>query len=77
MAVITAFSIKWAQNNIPQIKEVGSVIGTAVSGGFLVLIGILNLYIWFDILHIFFTANLYNNNCSRDIKNQLYINLLN
>ena len=53
MAVITAFSMKWAQNNVPQLKEVGSVIGTAVSGGFLVLIGILNLYIWFDIYKVF------------------------
>ncbi|KZL92923.1 HoxN/HupN/NixA family nickel/cobalt transporter [Clostridium magnum] len=53
MAVITAFSIKWAQNNIPQIKEIGSLIGTTVSGIFLVLIGVLNLYIWFDIYKIF------------------------
>lgn len=53
MAVITAFSVKWAQNNITQMKEVGSVIGTTVSGGFLVLIGIMNLYIWFDIYKVF------------------------
>jgi high-affinity nickel-transporter, HoxN/HupN/NixA family len=53
MAVITAFSMKWAQNNIPQIKEIGSLIGTTVSGIFLVLIGVLNLYIWFDIYKIF------------------------
>ncbi|AGK96643.1 HoxN/HupN/NixA family nickel/cobalt transporter [Clostridium pasteurianum] len=53
MSVLTAFSMKWAQNNIPQIKEVGGVIGTTVSGGFLLLIGILNLYIWFDIYKIF------------------------
>lgn len=53
MAVITAVSMKWAQNNIPYIKEVGSLIGTVVSGVFLVIIGLLNLFIWFDILRIF------------------------
>lgn len=53
MAVITAFSMKWAQDNISQIKEIGSIIGIAVSGGFLILIGILNLYIWFDIYKVF------------------------
>lgn len=53
MVIITTFSMKWAQVNIPQIKEIGSIIGTSVSGGFLVLIGILNLYIWFDVYKIF------------------------
>lgn len=53
MTIITAFSMKWAQNNIPQLKEIGSLIGTTVSGIFLVLIGALNLYIWFDIYKIF------------------------
>lgn len=56
MAVVTAFSMKWAQNNIPQIKEIGSLIGTAVSGSFLIIIGLLNLYIWFDILKFFLNA---------------------
>lgn len=53
MAILTAFSMKWVQNNIPYIKEVGSLIGTVVSGGFLIIIGLLNLYIWFDIFKIF------------------------
>lgn len=53
MAIITAFSMHWAQENIPQINEIGSLIGTAVSGGFLVLIGLFNLYIWFDIYRFF------------------------
>lgn len=38
MAIVTAFSMKWAQNNIPHIKEVVELIGTTVSGGFLLLI---------------------------------------
>jgi high-affinity nickel-transport protein len=53
MAMLTAFSMNWAEANIPQIKEVGSIIGTAVSGGFLIIIGILNLYLWFDIYKVF------------------------
>lgn len=53
MTMVTAFSMQWAQQNIPQIKEIGSLIGTAVSGGFLVLIGMFNLYIWFDIYKLF------------------------
>jgi high-affinity nickel-transport protein len=47
--------MKWAQKNIPYIKEVGSLIGTAVSGVFLLIIGLLNLFIWFDMLKIFIT----------------------
>jgi high-affinity nickel-transport protein len=53
MSILTAFSMKWAQNNIPQIKQIGSIIGTTVSGTFLILIGVLNLYIWFDIYKFF------------------------
>ncbi|MDT8715155.1 HoxN/HupN/NixA family nickel/cobalt transporter [Clostridium sp. 19966] len=53
MAVITTFAMSWAEVNIPAIKDVGSVIGASVSGAFLVLIGILNLYIWVDIYRIF------------------------
>lgn len=53
MAVLTALTMKWVQENIPQIKDIGSIIGTAVSGGFLVLIGLLNLFIWFDVYRYF------------------------
>jgi nickel/cobalt transporter (NiCoT) family protein len=56
MAMLTAFSMHWAVANIPQIKEIGSIIGTAVSGGFLILIGILNLYLCFDIYKFFINA---------------------
>ncbi|TGE31383.1 HoxN/HupN/NixA family nickel/cobalt transporter [Desulfosporosinus sp. Sb-LF] len=53
MALLTALSMGWAEKNIPQLKEIGSVIGTSVSGGFLVLIGLFNLYIWFEIYQVF------------------------
>ena len=53
MAIITAFSMHWAQQNIPQIQNVAGMIGTAVAGSFLLLIGLFNLYIWFDIYGFF------------------------
>lgn len=48
--------MNWVEANIPQIKDIGSIIGTAVSGGFLILIGVLNLYLWFDIYKVFSNA---------------------
>lgn len=54
MAAITAVSMHWAQRNIPQLQAIGGLIGTTVSGVFLILIGIMNLYIWID-LYRFFT----------------------
>ncbi len=53
MAIITAFSMQWAQQNIPQLKAVAGLIGTMVAGSFLLLIGLFNLYIWFDIYRFF------------------------
>ena len=53
MAIITAISMHWAEQNIPQIQTIGSMIGIAVSGSFLLLIGLFNLYIWFDIYRFF------------------------
>ena len=53
MSIITAFSMHWAQQNIPQIQNVAGVVGTAISGSFLLVIGLFNLYIWFDIYTFF------------------------
>lgn len=53
MALITVVSMAWAKENIPQLQAIGGLIGTAVSGGFLLLIGLFNLYIWFDIYRLF------------------------
>ncbi len=53
MALVTIFSTNWAKDNMPELKAIGSVIGTSVSGAFLVIIGLLNLYLWFDIYKIF------------------------
>jgi high-affinity nickel-transport protein len=53
MAIVTVFAAKWAEVNIPQLKEMGGVIGTSVSGFFLVLIGILNFFILKSIFQLF------------------------
>ena len=53
MAIITGLSMHWAQQNIPQIQNIASLIGTGVAGSFLLLIGLFNLYIWFDIYGFF------------------------
>lgn len=71
MSILTVFSMKWAKYNIPHIKAIGSIIGTTVSGGFLVLIGILNLYIWFDIYKLFVKVR--NGNFDEEHMNELLL----
>ena len=53
MALVTALSVGWVQRELPQIQAVGGVIGTVVSGCFLLLMGLLNLFIWLEIYRIF------------------------
>jgi nickel/cobalt transporter (NiCoT) family protein len=53
MAVGTALVARWAQQALPRLEVVGSVIGTTVSGAFLILIGLVNLFIWIDIYLLF------------------------
>ena len=53
MVLVTALVARWTQHALPGLQSVGGVIGTTVSGGFLVLIGLLNLFIWIDIYLIF------------------------
>jgi len=53
MVLATAVVARWAQQAMPHLKEAGGLIGTTVSGGFLLLIGLLNLVIWMDIYLIF------------------------
>jgi len=53
MAVVLAFSVHWAQKELPQWQEMGGVIGTMVSGFFLVFIGILNAVILVDLQKVF------------------------
>jgi high-affinity nickel-transport protein len=72
MAILTALSMKWAQAHVPQLKVIGSIIGTTVSGAFLVLIGVLNLIIWFDVYKIF--VEMRKGKCDKDNLDQLLLN---
>jgi high-affinity nickel-transport protein len=53
MAVLLAISVQWAQKEMPQWQEMGGLIGTAVSGCFLVFIGVLNAIILVDLQKVF------------------------
>ncbi|MFC0213956.1 HoxN/HupN/NixA family nickel/cobalt transporter [Paenibacillus chartarius] len=53
MAVAMAFSVGWAMEHLPQFESVGGVIGSVVSGSFLLLIGILNLIILIQLFKLF------------------------
>jgi nickel/cobalt transporter (NiCoT) family protein len=53
MAAATAVLTHWSQAALPGVRAMGGVIGTTVSAGFLILIGLLNLFIWLDIYLIF------------------------
>jgi high-affinity nickel-transport protein len=52
LAVAVALTAGTLAREIPQMKDVGSLIGAAVSGGFLWLIGLLNLAVLLDILGV-------------------------
>jgi len=53
LAIFTAFSVKFVKTNLPQMQDIGGIIGTFVSGAFLVIIGLLNLIILVDIIRVF------------------------
>jgi high-affinity nickel-transport protein len=53
MVLATALITRWTQHALPHLQGIGGIIGTTVSGSFLILIGLLNLFIWLDIYLIF------------------------
>jgi nickel/cobalt transporter (NiCoT) family protein len=57
IAVALGLAVKWIVDGVVtdggQLRSIGGVIGTLVSGGFLVLIGILNLVILLDIVRVY------------------------
>lgn len=53
MAVATGAVVRWTQRALPHLQAAGGIIGTVVSGGFLIAIGVINLVIWIDIYHVF------------------------
>ncbi|MDD9266359.1 HoxN/HupN/NixA family nickel/cobalt transporter [Paenibacillus sp. GCM10023248] len=53
MAIVTAFSVQWAERELPWMQRFGGVIGASVSGLFLVIIGIINLLILINLYKMF------------------------
>jgi nickel/cobalt transporter (NiCoT) family protein len=53
MVLATVLVARWTQQALPNLQAIGGLIGTTVSGTFLLLIGMLNLFIWLDIYLIF------------------------
>ncbi|UDI77934.1 HoxN/HupN/NixA family nickel/cobalt transporter [Staphylococcus taiwanensis] len=53
MSVFLGISVKWAKDALPHFQDIGGIIGTLVSGFFLVLIGILNLFILISLIKLF------------------------
>jgi len=49
MAVAVGLIAQWAQRALPHLQIVGGVVGTVVSGAFLIVIGLVNLFIWIEI----------------------------
>ncbi|UOF92616.1 HoxN/HupN/NixA family nickel/cobalt transporter [Fodinisporobacter ferrooxydans] len=54
MTFATIFAVQWAEKEIPYFQHIGGIIGTSVSGLFLLLIGIMNLFILINIAKSFF-----------------------
>lgn len=56
LAIAIAFAATTVKTELPQLKSLGALIGTGVSGTFLWVIGILNLLVLLDILQIWRSA---------------------
>lgn len=53
MAIVTAVTVQWAKHTIPQLQVIGGLVGTIISGAFLILIGVLNFVILKELYKIF------------------------
>jgi len=49
LSILVAFSAAFVKHNLPAFQNVGSIIGTSISGFFLLIIGIINLVVLIDI----------------------------
>jgi high-affinity nickel-transport protein len=56
LSIGIAFAAATVKTGLPQLKSMGAVIGTSVSGAFLWVIGILNLLVLLDILQVWRSA---------------------
>ena len=53
MAVVTAFAVQWAQRSIPELQNIGGIVGTLVSAVFLFAIGFINLFVLMNLYQVF------------------------
>lgn len=53
MVLGLALSVQWLQTELPQLQEIGGLIGMSVSGAFLVVIGVINLAILIHLVQLF------------------------
>ncbi|KIL39197.1 hypothetical protein SD70_21705 [Gordoniibacillus kamchatkensis] len=53
LAVAMALSVKWVEKELPQFQSIGGIVGASVSGTFLLVIGVLNLLILFNLIKLF------------------------
>lgn len=53
LSLLLIFSTKFVQANIPYLQQIGALLGTFVSSFFLLLIGVINLFIFLEIFHSF------------------------
>lgn len=56
LSLLVAVGTGYVRDNFPQLKEVGGVIGTSVSAFFLLLIAIVNFFVFLDVFKRFNTA---------------------
>ena len=52
LAVALSFAAAAVKRELPQLRDLGALIGTGVSGAFLLLVGVLNLLVLLDILDL-------------------------
>jgi len=52
LSAIVALSASFVHRNLPAIQKAGSMIGTSVSAGFLLLIGLINLVVLLDVVRM-------------------------
>ena len=56
LAIVIAFAATGVRQELPQLRDIGGIIGASVSGIFLWVIGILNLLVLLDILKVWHKA---------------------
>jgi high-affinity nickel-transport protein len=53
MAVAMSLSVQWVQKEMPGMEKIGGIVGAAVSGSFLLIIGLINMTILWNLYRLF------------------------